>query len=220
MITEDEMAFLYKLVMKSGPEENKEYPLEKEECVIGRELINDLIISDPEISRRHARLFKKKEQYFVEDLGSTNGTFFSGKRLTKPVQLKNGDSIALGKSIVFEFIAEEKEAVPQVEETKEEPQKKQEGTKEIKKAAVKQEAPKQKSKAKTEVKPAAGSKKPALLSSEKLRKTPTWVLVIVIVLLFLLVFCLIPFLIIDWTDQWCNLLGTIFNQIQPGVCPF
>ncbi len=214
------MAFLYKLVMKSGPEENKEYPLEKEECVIGRELINDLIISDPEISRRHARLFKKKEQYFVEDLGSTNGTFCSGKRLTKPVQLKNGDSIALGKSIVFEFIAEEKGIVPEVEEVKDEQQKKQEGTKEIKKTAVKKETTKQKKNEKAEVKPDAGSKKPALLSSEKLRKTPTWVLVIVIVLLFLIVFCLIPFLIIDWTDQWCSLFGTIFNQIQPGVCPY
>jgi len=214
------MAFIYKLVMKSGPEENKVYPLEKEEYVIGRELINDLIISDPEISRRHTRLFKKKEQYFLEDLGSTNGTFYSGKRITKAVQLKNGDSIALGKSIVFEFIAEEKETAPAADESKEEPQKKQEGTKEIKKAAAKKEPQKQKRKVKSEAKTANVSKKPALFSNERFRKTPTWVLIILIALLFLLVFCLIPFLIIDWTDQWCNLFGTIFNQIQPGVCPY
>jgi len=218
MIAEDEMAFLYKLIMKSGPEVNKIYPLEKEEYVIGRELINDLIISDPEISRRHARLFKKKDEYFLEDLGSTNGTFYSGKRITKPVQLKNGDSIALGKSVAFEFITEEKEVVPEAGESQEEPQKKQEGTKEIKKVAVKKAA--QKGKEKGEARPADASKKPALLSSERLRKTPTWVIVILIVLLFLLVFCLIPFLIIDWTDQWCNLFSTIFNQIQPGVCPY
>ncbi len=73
MIEEDDMTLIYKLIMKSGPEAEKVYKLEKDEFVIGRELINDLIISDPEVSRKHARLFKKNEQYYVEDLNSTNG---------------------------------------------------------------------------------------------------------------------------------------------------
>ncbi len=216
MIVEDEMAFLYKLVMRSGPEVDKAYPLEKEEFVIGRELINDLIISDPEISRKHARLFKKKEQYYLEDLGSTNGTFYAGKRVSKPVLLKSGDLINLGKSIVLEFIAEEEAVISAPSELVEEVPAKQEGTKEIKKTFLKKEDKKEDQK---KIKKEESVKEP-VVKTGKTRKTPTWLIVILIVLLFLLVFCLIPFLVIDWTNQWCTLFGTIFNQIQPGVCPY
>ena len=141
MKKEDEMALTYKLIMKSGPEINKTFFLEKEEYTIGRELINDLIISDPEVSRKHARIFKKGEQYLIEDLGSTNGTFYSGRRITKPVPLKNGDSITLGKSVVVEIVAEEQVSQSVAEEKI--PLEKQEGTKEIKK--LKEEKSEQKS---------------------------------------------------------------------------
>ncbi len=213
MIEEEKMSVLNRLVMKSGPDAGKTYTLDKEEYVMGRELINDLIINDPEISRKHARLILKKNKYYLEDLGSTNGTFLAGKRISKAMVLKNGDLIKLGKSVELEFIAEEevKEKIePAVDE------KKEEGTKEIKKA------PAEKKPVKT-TKPARVKKdkvkSTAPFGIEKLRNTPTWVVVLVIVLLFLLVFCVIPLTIIEVTNQWCNFFGTFFNQIQPGVCP-
>ena len=219
MIEEDEMTVMYKLIMKSGPEADKIYKLEKDEYVIGRELINDLIINDPEISRRHARLFKKNDQYFLEDLNSTNGTFHSGKRIEKPISLKNEDLITLGKSTVLEFRVEEMGDLPGTVKESEIPEKKQEGTKEIKKSSTQAELKPEKS-SKRERKSIDNTKKSdAPLCIEKLRNTPTWLIVLLIVLLFLIVFCVIPLLIIEWTNQWCNFFGTFFNQIQPGVCP-
>ncbi|RJQ43108.1 MAG: FHA domain-containing protein [Anaerolineaceae bacterium] len=219
MIEEDEMALICKLIMKSGPEVEKIYRLEKDEYVIGRELINDLIISDPEISRRHARIFKKNDRYFLEDLNSTNGTFYSGKRIGKPVQLKNGDLINLGQSIVFEFVMEEIGDLTAVEKEVEKKVEKQEGTKEIKKASAEDKSAPVKPIEKAEKPVRTGKKSDAPFGIEKLRNTPTWLIVLIIVLLFLIVFCVLPMLIVEWTNQWCNFFGTFFNQIQPGVCP-
>jgi pSer/pThr/pTyr-binding forkhead associated (FHA) protein len=219
MIEEDDMTLIYKLIMKSGPEAEKIYKLEKDEFVIGRELINDLIISDPEVSRKHARLFKKNEQYYVEDLNSTNGTYHAGKQITRPSLLKSGDLIDLGKSVVLEFVAEEVGGISEMESSAEEAPEKQEGTKEIKKTSLKRNLKKSKQ-PKPELEPAESAepvKEP--IRGGKLQNLPSWLKVLLIVLLFLIVFCVIPLLIIEWTNQWCNLFGAFFNQIQPGVCP-
>lgn len=94
----------FRLVMRSGPAVGKVYPLEKGEVFIGRDLSNDIVINDPEISRRHARLFTQNNSYVVEDLGSTNGTFVNGQRLVGPNILRPGDVITFGErlSLVFE----------------------------------------------------------------------------------------------------------------------
>jgi len=211
--------------MKSGPEVGKIYKLDKDEFIIGRELINDLIISDPEISRKHARVFVKNNKLYLEDLSSTNGTFQSGKRVNKPVQLKSGDLINLGKSVVLEFIVEEIEEIKPALEVVEKPVKDSEGTEELK--VVKPAEEKLPAKKVNPLKPSKKEKplkehteKKATPSvKDKLKNMPTWLVVLLITLLFLLVFCVLPLLIIEWTNQWCNLFGTFFNQIQPGVCP-
>jgi len=216
------MTLANKLIMKSGPDVGKVYRLEKDEFFIGRELINDLIISDSEISRKHARIFNKNGKLFLEDLNSTNGTFQSGKKIGKPVELKNGDLINFGKSVVLEFVNEVVDEIPDPETVPEDEEKQQEGTKQVKKTAAGEAKPEKKASEskKAEKLPKGSGKSDAPLGIEKLRNTPTWVIVLVIVLLFLLVFCVLPMLIIEWTDQWCNFFGMFFNQIQPGVCPY
>jgi len=94
----------FQLVMRSGPFVGKVYPLEKTELFVGRDMGNDVVINDPEISRRHARLFQQGNSYVLEDLGSTNGTFVNGQRLMGPGVLHPGDSITFGErmGMVFE----------------------------------------------------------------------------------------------------------------------
>jgi pSer/pThr/pTyr-binding forkhead associated (FHA) protein len=211
--------------MKSGPETGKIFKLDKDEFVIGRELINDLIISDPEISRKHARIFKKNNKLYLEDLNSTNGTFLSGKQINKPVQLKNGNLINLGKGIVLEFMIEEMEEIKPVVESTAKGEKEPEGTQELE--VIKPTEKEKPVKKASVLKPAKKEKPPKAVKDESAKPTikermktlPTWAVILLIVLLFLLVFCVLPFLIIEWTNQWCNLFGTFFNQIQPGVCP-
>ena len=71
----------FRLVMRSGPTVGKVYPLDKNELFLGRDLSNDIVINDPEISRRHSRLFLQGNTFAIEDMGSTNGTFVNGQRL-------------------------------------------------------------------------------------------------------------------------------------------
>lgn len=94
----------FRLVMRSGPSVGKVYPLDKSEMFLGRDLTNEIVINDPEISRRHARLFQQGSTYVIEDLGSTNGTFVNGQRLMGPNVLRPGDVMTFGErmSMVFE----------------------------------------------------------------------------------------------------------------------
>jgi len=93
----------YQLTMRSGPTPGKSYPLDQEEVRLGRDLGNDIPISDPEVSRHHARFIQREENIFLEDLGSTNGTFLNGDRITSPQQLRVGDVITFGENIVMRF---------------------------------------------------------------------------------------------------------------------
>jgi hypothetical protein len=97
------MAFQF--VMRSGPTPGTVYPLEGDQLTIGRDSTNGVAINDPEVSRRHARLTFQGGKYVLEDLGSTNGSFVNGQRLSGPHVLKAGDVVALGEQIVLMYDA-------------------------------------------------------------------------------------------------------------------
>ncbi|MCL4560374.1 MAG: FHA domain-containing protein [Chloroflexi bacterium] len=95
----------YQLVMRSGPAQGKVFPLEKEELFIGRDLANDIVINDPEVSRRHSRLVSQAGGYVLEDMGSTNGTFVNGQRLSGPYILQPTEIITLGEHVTLAYEA-------------------------------------------------------------------------------------------------------------------
>ncbi len=102
------MAPSFRMILRSGPNPGKVFPMEKVELFIGRDLSNDVVINDPEISRRHSRLLFSNGAYLLEDLGSTNGTSINGQRLMSPTAIRHGDIITLGERItlVFEALAQ------------------------------------------------------------------------------------------------------------------
>ncbi len=72
------------------------------EMIIGRGGSSDVVINDSFTSTRHARVFVRDGQYWLEDLGSTNGTYLNGVPLKKPVVLADGDDIRVG-GVTFQF---------------------------------------------------------------------------------------------------------------------
>ncbi|MBS4534324.1 FHA domain-containing protein [Clostridium sp. D2Q-14] len=73
---------------------------------IGRSKNNKIIIKDPYISKKHAKIIKERNQYFIEDLNSANGTFLNSEEIMDAAILKNGDIITIG-SINFLFVTEQ-----------------------------------------------------------------------------------------------------------------
>lgn len=78
------------------------YELEDDE-VIGRGNKCTLRLPDKYLSVRHCRIYKSDGSFFIEDLGSTNGTFLNGDELAdEAVELMDGDKISIGRlSFVF-----------------------------------------------------------------------------------------------------------------------
>ncbi|TMK59663.1 MAG: FHA domain-containing protein [Actinobacteria bacterium] len=68
--------------------------------VIGRAMGCDLRLEDTYVSQEHARIFAKNGSWYVEDLGSTNGTFVNEQRLAAPAMLTSGDRIRVGTTIL------------------------------------------------------------------------------------------------------------------------
>jgi hypothetical protein len=68
---------------------------------IGRDKGCELVLADPEVSRKHARLETQGGVVFVRDLESSNGTFLNGTRLTGAVETREGDAIDVGTTRVI-----------------------------------------------------------------------------------------------------------------------
>ena len=73
-----------------------------EEVMIGRAKGSNIVIEDTYASQQHAKVFADNGHYYVEDLGSTNGTYVNGRKISYPLELRPGDRIKIGKT-VFEF---------------------------------------------------------------------------------------------------------------------
>jgi pSer/pThr/pTyr-binding forkhead associated (FHA) protein len=109
------------MIVRTGPNPGTTYDLTKEVTLMGRDVSNDIILGDAEISRQHSRLTRTPGGYVLEDLGSTNGTFVNGERLMAPRVLNPGDLVALGENVSLTFDAAVPEAAATVASTAAQP---------------------------------------------------------------------------------------------------
>lgn len=205
------MEAAYRLVMRTGPTVGMAYPLDKSEMFIGRDLSNAISINDPEISRRHARIFRQGNNFVIEDLGSTNGTLVNGQRLKGPYELRPGELIVFGEqvSLIFEGAAADEDATvasgsampethvaqyPVDQEPQPEP---------ISQPGYTGQIPEQQE----------------YYDEPEKKKFPIAIVIIVAIILLIICACVIGLYYIDANDLWCDLLGFAFNAINAGSCP-
>jgi diguanylate cyclase (GGDEF)-like protein len=99
------------LTVVSGPTTGRVHPVRDEETLIGRGKDCHVRLDDAGTSRTHARIVMTQEgHYLVEDLSSTNGTFLDGKRVERQ-ELKSGDRIQIGPTVVISFAILDSQAV-------------------------------------------------------------------------------------------------------------
>jgi hypothetical protein len=88
------------LVVRQGTQVGMTFSLTGDEVILGREEGIDISIRDPEVSRQHARISWQAGNYYIEDLGSTNGTFLNGAPVTGQQLLRSSDTIGMGQTLL------------------------------------------------------------------------------------------------------------------------
>lgn len=71
-----------------------------DELTVGRAGGCQITLEDTYVSQLHARLFRREGQLYVEDLGSTNGTYLNRKKVTAPIAIRKGDRLQIGKTVM------------------------------------------------------------------------------------------------------------------------
>ena len=89
-----------RIVATQGPHAGQAFELTGELMTIGREATHAIaLVNDMGVSRTHAQIVRQGDQTLIEDLGSTNGTYVNGVRISAPTPIKPGDTLQLGASL-------------------------------------------------------------------------------------------------------------------------
>lgn len=88
------------LQVVEGPLAGREIKLAGQPILFGRAQDATVVLEDDYASGRHARLFPQGSRWFIEDLGSTNGTFVGENQLARPQQVDIGQRIRIGKTVL------------------------------------------------------------------------------------------------------------------------
>lgn len=87
------------VVVRSDSQHGLDFVVE-DSVVLGRSAEADIPIDDPYASDFHLRMTSKDGRIVLNDLGSTNGTYVNGRRVTTPTDLARGDAVQVGKTVM------------------------------------------------------------------------------------------------------------------------
>jgi hypothetical protein len=87
------------LFVRSDSQQGQEFEV-NDVVVLGRSDETDVVLDDPYASEFHLRLVSQENGMMLHDLGSTNGTYVNGRRVSAPTELKRGDTIQVGKTVM------------------------------------------------------------------------------------------------------------------------
>jgi uncharacterized membrane protein len=204
------MATQFQFVVRSGPNVGKVYPLEAQEISVGRDNSNMIAINDVEVSRRHAKVELRGSAYVIQDLGSTNGTFVNGQRVSGIQVLNPGDTVSFGEGIMLMYEAAYDSNATMVASSAK-------AARTI--APVRRPAPMP-----TPISvppPAYSGQVPAgpvpVAAASANKKFPVW-LIIAILLLVVICACVGFFVLIDQLNLWCRVVPFLV-PVFGGVCP-
>lgn len=96
----DPAAVSTSLLVTAGPLRGTSLTLGNTPVLIGRARECTLVLDDDYASNRHARIVRREDDWYVEDLGSTNGTLLSGQRITGAVPFKPGAEVRIGRTVI------------------------------------------------------------------------------------------------------------------------
>jgi hypothetical protein len=94
------------LVGQGGSLNGYRWSLSKQ-ITIGRTGSSDIVVSNQQVSRKHARVFMVDQGPILEDLNSKNGTFINGKPVTDPIPLQDGDVIQIALAQEFIYLGQD-----------------------------------------------------------------------------------------------------------------
>jgi hypothetical protein len=89
-----------KLVATEGRLTGTTVPLSRSAILVGRAASCTLVLDDDYASSRHARFFPREGRWYLEDLGSTNGTLVAGQRIGTPVLVPVGTPVRIGQTVI------------------------------------------------------------------------------------------------------------------------
>ena len=89
------------MAVVEGANAGQTVPLDEAPILIGRGTDAAIRLDDDYVSTRHARIASSGDQWFVEDLGSTNGTTLDGMPVTAPRSMSSGQRITIGSTVLI-----------------------------------------------------------------------------------------------------------------------
>lgn len=92
------------LIIQDENQPAQQWPVSKDDIVLGRDDDCDIVLGERQVSRQHIRIYKQGELYFVEDLDSKNGTWVNGQQLKGVRELSDGDEIHVALAVRVRFI--------------------------------------------------------------------------------------------------------------------